>query len=158
MQSDVMKEMESSLEDLIEPMVEETGLRLVSVDIARQGKRLVVTVCLDREGGIDVNTCAEMSEEISRYIDVEDLIEDKYTLEVASPGLQRILRKPREYRCFLGREVEVLLRQPFEGRQKMLGKLIAADDEGMTVIVDDEEITFPYQALKKTRLYFKPPW
>jgi len=158
MQSDVMKEMESSLEDLIEPMVEETGLRLVSVDIARQGKRLVVTVCLDREGGIDVNTCAEMSEEISRYIDVEDLIEDRYTLEVASPGLQRILRKPREYRCFLGREVEVLLRQPFEGRQKMLGKLIAADDEGMTVIVDDEEITFPYQALKKTRLYFKPPW
>lgn len=158
MQSDVMKEMESSLEDLIEPMVEETGLRLVSVDIARQGKRLVVTVCLDREGGIDVNACAEMSEEISRHIDVEDLIEDRYTLEVASPGLQRILRKPREYRCFLGREVEVLLRQPFEGRQKMLGKLIAADDEGMTVIVDDEEITFPYQALKKTRLYFKPPW
>jgi ribosome maturation factor RimP len=158
MQSDVMKEMENSLEDLIEPMVEETGLRLVSVDIARQGKRLVVTVCLDREGGIDVNTCAEMSEEISRYIDVEDLIEDRYNLEVASPGLQRILRKPREYRCFLGREVEVLLRQPFEGRQKMLGKLIAADDEGMTVIVDDEEITFPYQALKKTRLYFKPPW
>lgn len=158
MQSDVMREMESSLEDLVEPMVEEAGLRLVSVDVAQQGKRLVVTVCLDREGGIDVDTCAEMSEEISRYIDVEDLIENKYILEVASPGLQRILRKPREYRCFLGREVEVLLRQPFEGRQKMLGKLIAADDEGMTVIVDDEEITFPYQALKKTRLYFKPPW
>ena len=158
MQSDVMREMESSLEDLVDPMVEEAGLRLVSVDVAQQGKRLVVTVCLDREGGIDVDTCAEMSEEISRYIDVEDLIENKYILEVASPGLQRILRKPREYRCFLGREVEVLLRQPFEGRQKMLGKLIAADDEGMTVIVDDEEITFPYQALKKTRLYFKPPW
>ena len=158
MQSDVMREMESSLEDLVEPMVEEAGLRLVSVDIAQQGKRLVVTVCLDREGGIDVETCAEMSEEISRYIDVEDLIENKFILEVASPGLQRILRKPREYRCFLGREVEVLLRQPFEGRQKMIGKMIAADDEGMTVIVDDEEITFPYQALKKTRLYFKPPW
>lgn len=158
MQNDVMKEMESSLEDLIEPMVVEVGLRLVSVDIARQGKRLVVTVCLDRDGGINVETCAEMSEEMSRHIDVEDLIEDRYTLEVASPGLQRILRKPREYQCFLGREVEVLLRQPFEGRQKMLGKLIAADDEGMTVIVDDEEITFPYQALKKTRLYFKPPW
>jgi ribosome maturation factor RimP len=158
MQSDVIRELECSLEDLVEPMVEEAGLRLVSVDIAQQGKRLVVTVCLDREGGIDVETCAEMSEEISRYIDVEDLIENRYILEVASPGLQRILRKPREYRCFLGREVEVLLRQPFEGRQKMLGKLIAADDEGMTVIVDDEEITFPYQALKKTRLYFKPPW
>jgi len=158
MQSDVMKEMEDRLEELVEPLVEEAGLSLVSVDIARQGKRLVVTVCLDREGGIDVDTCAEMSEEISRYIDVEGLIEDRYTLEVASPGLQRILRKPREYRCFLGREVEVLLRQPFEGRQKMLGRLVDADDEGMTVQVDDEEITFPYQALKKTRLHFKPPW
>jgi ribosome maturation factor RimP len=153
-----LKDIETRLETLIDPIMTEEGIRLVSVDVERRGKRLVVTVCLDRQGGIDVDTCAEMSEEISRYLDVEDIISEKYNLEVESPGLQRILRKPREFNCFLGREVEILLRQTFEGRQKMRGRLIAADEEGITVHVDGEELSFPYQALKKTKLYFAAPW
>jgi ribosome maturation factor RimP len=153
-----LKEMETRLEDLIEPLVAEGGLRLVSVDVERRGKRLVVTVTLDRPGGIDIETCADMSEEISRYMDVENLLDERYNLEVQSPGLERVLRKPREYRCFVGKEVEVILRQAFEGRQKMRGRLKSADDEGMTVSVDGEELSFPYEALKKTRLYFESPW
>ena len=153
-----LKDIESLLEELIDPLVVEAGLRLVSVDVERRGKRLVVTVCLDREGGIDVEACAEMSEEISRYLDVENVISESYNLEVESPGLQRVLRKPREFRCFSGREVEIVLRQAFEGRQKIRGKLKVADDEGITVFADGEEITFPYQALKKTKLYFDSPW
>ncbi len=158
MSESALKELETRLEGLIEPLVEEAGLCLVSVDIERRGRRLVVTVCLDRPGGINVDTCAEMSEEISRRIDVEDLFPESYNLEVESPGLQRVLRKPREYRAFLGREVEIVLRQAFEGRQKMRGKLVRADEEGMSVIVDGEDLTFPYLALKKTRLYFESPW
>jgi ribosome maturation factor RimP len=158
MHGQALKDIENRLEELIDPLMADAGIRLVSVDVERRGKRLVVTVCLDREGGIDVNTCAEMSEEISRFLDVEDIISGRYNLEVESPGLQRVLRKPREFGCFLGREVEVLLRQAFEGRQKMRGRLLAADEEGITVFVDGEEIAFPYQALKKTKLYFDAPW
>jgi ribosome maturation factor RimP len=150
--------METRLEELIDPLIVEAGLRLVCVDIERRGKRLVVTVCLDRAGGIDIDTCAEMSEEIGRYIDVEGLIEESYILEVESPGLQRVLRKPREFLCFLGKEVEIVLRQAFESRQKMRGTLLSADEEGITVKVDGEEFIFPYEALKKTRLYFEAPW
>lgn len=158
MHGQALKDIENLLEGVIDPMVEDAGLRLVSVDVERRGKRLVVTVCLDREGGIDVDTCAQMSEEISRHLDVEDVISESYNLVVESPGLQRVLRKPREYRCFLGREVEIVLRQAFEGRQKMRGKLVTADDDGITVVVDGEELVFPYQALKKTKLYFEAPW
>ncbi|MEW6553090.1 MAG: ribosome maturation factor RimP [Actinomycetota bacterium] len=153
-----LKDIEARLEEVIDPLMEEAGLRLVSVDVERRGKKLVVTVCLDREGGIDVDTCAEMSEEISRHLDVEDIFSESYNLEVESPGLQRVLRKPREYRCFLGREVEIVLRQTFEGRQKIRGRLKKADDEGITVFTEGEEIVFPYEALKKTRLYFDSPW
>ena len=158
MHGQALKDIENMLEELIDPLATEAGLRLVSVEVERRGKKLVLTVCLDREGGIDVDTCAQMSEEISRYLDVEDVISDSYNLVVESPGLQRVLRKPREFGCFLGREVEIVLRQAFEGRQKMRGRLIAADEESITVIVDDEELVFPYQALKKTRLYFEAPW
>jgi len=153
-----LKDIETQLEGIIDPLMEEAGLRLVSVDVERRGKRLVVTVCLDREGGIAVDTCAEMSEEISRFLDVEEVISESYNLEVESPGLQRILHKPREFRCFLGREVEIVLRQAFEGRQKIRGRLKKADDNGITVFTDGEEIIFPYEALKKTRLFFDAPW
>lgn len=157
-QPEVVKEMEDRLEEFIEPLVEAEGLRLICVDVGRRGKKMVITVCLDRKGGIDVDTCAEMSEEISRHMDVEDIVEDSYNLEVTSPGLQRSLRKPREYRAFVGREVEVVLRQAFEGRQKMVGRLLEADEDGMTILVEEEEIVFPYDALKRTKLYYKPPW
>lgn len=153
-----LKDIENSLEEIIDPLVAGAGLRLVSVDVERRGKRLVVTVCLDREGGIDVDACAEMSDEISRHLDVADIFSESYNLEVESPGLQRVLRKPREFRCFTGREVDIVLRQAFEGRQKIKGRLKAADDEGITVFTDGEEISFPYQALKKTRLHFDTPW
>jgi ribosome maturation factor RimP len=158
MHSNTLKEIESRLELIIDPLVAEAGLLLVSVDVERRGKRLVVTICLDREGGIDIETCSEMSEEIGRYLDVEDIISENYNLEVESPGLSRVLRKPREFRCFIGRDVEVVLRQAFEGRQKMLGKLLDANEEGITIIVEDEEIVFPYQALKKAKLHFEAPW
>jgi ribosome maturation factor RimP len=154
----IQSELEERLEELVEPLAEAEGLRLVSVTVNRQGKRLIVTVCLDRDGGIDIDTCAYMSEEIGRHLDVEDVIEESYNLEVSSPGLSRVLRKPREFRCFLGREVEVLLRRPFEGRQKLLGKLVDADNQGMTVLVDGEEFSFPYQALKRTKLHCSLPW
>ncbi|MBC7248553.1 MAG: ribosome maturation factor RimP [Actinobacteria bacterium] len=151
-------QMEEHLEGLIEDCLRESDVRLVSVYVERRGRRLVVTVCLDREGGIDVDTCAEMSEVIGRHLDVENVIEESYNLEVESPGLQRVLRKPREFRSFLGRDVEVVLRQAFEGRQKLCGRLVDADEEKVTVKVDDEEIVFPYEALKKTRLHFASPW
>lgn len=151
-------EMEDRLEGLIEDRIGGSDVQLVSVCVERRGRKLVVTVCLDREGGIDVDTCAQMSELISRHLDVEGVLEGSYILEVESPGLQRVLRKPREFRSFVGREVEVLLRQSFEGKQKLCGRLLDADAEKVTVIVDGEEIVFPYEALKKTRLYFESPW
>lgn len=158
MHASPFEELEERLEGIIEPCLEGSGVRLVSVFVERRGRRLVVTVCLDREGGIDVDACAEMSEIIGRHLDVEDVIQDSYTLEVESPGLQRVLRKPREFRSFRGREVELLLRQSFEGRQKLRGYLLDADEEGVTVKVDDEELVFPYRAIKRTRLYFEAPW
>lgn len=158
MHASQFEEMENRLEELVESCLSQSDVQLVSIQVERRGKRMVVTVCLDREGGIDVETCAEMSELIGRHLDVEGIIEGSYSLEVESPGLQRVLRKPREFRHFLGREVEILLRQSFEGRQKMQGRLLSADEQGMTLLVEDEEITFPYQALKRTRLHSVLPW
>jgi ribosome maturation factor RimP len=153
------EELEEKLEEIIEPIVRDEGASLVSVLVSRRGRRLVVKVCLDREGGIDIDTCADLSEEIGRHMDVLDLIDEGYDLEVSSPGVDRVLQKPREYRHFRGREVEVTLRQPYRGEYKLLGILADSDDEGMVLqLPEGEKVSFPYQMVKKTKLHAVLPW
>ncbi|MEJ5186420.1 MAG: ribosome maturation factor RimP [Candidatus Geothermincolales bacterium] len=152
-------ELEERLEELIEPIVRDEGVELVSVLVTRRGGRLVVSVCLDRDGGIDIDTCAELSDEIGRHMDVLDLIKEGYDLEVSSPGVDRVLQKPREYRHFRGREVEVTLREPYRGEYKILGVLADSDEEGLVLrLADGKMVNFPFQVVKKTRLHAVLPW
>jgi ribosome maturation factor RimP len=147
-------ELEAKIEDLVDPLLEEE-LKLVSVEVRRRNKKLVVSIYLDREGGIDLDTCARMNEEIGRHLDVEDLIKESYDLEVCSPGLDRILKKPREYNVFVGRKIELWLQQPFEGRNKFTGTLLQATEKGITLGADSEELVFEFPAIKKARLLFE---
>ncbi len=148
------EEVELKVEELIEPLVAEEGLKLVSIEVQRRGRKLILSVFLDREGGIDLETCSRMNEEIGRYLDVEDIIQERYDLEVCSPGLDRVLKKPREYRAFTGRRMEVWLKQPFEGKRKFEGVLKSADEEGIAVLVDGEEMAFGFEAIAKGKLVF----
>lgn len=120
---------------------------------------MVVKVCLDREGGIDIDTCAEISEEIGRHMDVLDLIDEGYDLEVSSPGVDRVLQKPREYRYFQGREVEVTLREPFKGEYRLIGILADSDDEGLVLqLREGEKVAFPFPTIKRIKLHAVLPW
>jgi ribosome maturation factor RimP len=148
------EEAEVKVEQLIEPLVIEAGLRLVSIDVQRRGRKLVLSVYLDRDGGIDLETCSHMNEEIGRYLDVEDIIQERYDLEVCSPGLDRVLKKPREYAAFLGRKIELWLKQPYEGRRKFEGVIVSAAADGVTVLVEGEEMAFDFEAIAKGKLVF----
>ncbi len=148
------EEVEVKVEELIEPLVVEEGLKLVSIEVQRRGRKLILSVFLDREGGIDLETCSRMNEEIGRYLDVEDIIQERYDLEVCSPGLDRVLKKTREYAAFIGRNIEMWLKQPFEGRRKFDGVLKGADDKGITMLVDGEEMAFDFEAIAKAKLVF----
>jgi ribosome maturation factor RimP len=148
------QELEEKVERLIEPLVAEEGLTLVAVEAQRRGRKMLLSVCLDRKGGIDLDTCARMSEEIGRHLDVEDLIEGSYDLEVCSPGLERVLKRPREFACFCGRRVSVWLSQPYEGKRRLEGLLVRADPEKVELLVDGEEVVLAYEAVSKAKLVF----
>ncbi len=148
------EEAEIKVEQLIEPLIVEAGLRLVSIDVQRRGRKLVLSVYLDRDGGIDLETCSQMNEEIGRYLDVEDVIQERYDLEVCSPGLDRVLKKPREYAAFKGRKIELWLKQPFEGRRKFEGVIVSASAEGVSIRVEGEEMAFDFEAIAKGKLVF----
>lgn len=100
--------LEERVRSLAEPVLARHGAELVNL-LVRRGRGHLVRLVVDREGGIDLETCARVSEELSRLLDADDPIPGRYTLEVSSPGADRPMRTPAEFRKNLGRKVRVVL-------------------------------------------------
>ena len=91
-----IEDIEKQIEDLVDPIVASEGVAVVSVEVKKRDREMILAVYLDKPGGgIDLDTIAGLSEEIGRHLDVADVIDTSYKLELASPGLERILRKLR---------------------------------------------------------------
>ncbi len=152
---------EGSLQERARRLAEEAaslfGAEVVDVELVSRGRRRLLRVLLDREGGIDLETCARVSEELSRALDREDFIPGPYTLEVGSPGVERPLRNLRDFRLKRGREVEVRTSQPLGGRQVFRGRVVGIDEEGEAVILEEEgeRIHLPLDAIAAARQVVK---
>jgi ribosome maturation factor RimP len=94
-------------EALVKPVVEGAGLELVDVSWAGQGGRRILRITVDREGGVDLDTIAEVSERVSRRLDLEGYEPGPYHLEMSTPGLERPLRRPEDFRRAVGERVRV---------------------------------------------------
>jgi ribosome maturation factor RimP len=103
-----VNDLEQRLASLAEPVLARHGADLVEVQVKR-GRTQLVRVVADRPGGIDLDTCAAVSSELGRMLDVDDPVPGRYTLEVTSPGLDRPLRTPEDFRKNAGRKVRVVL-------------------------------------------------
>jgi ribosome maturation factor RimP len=114
--------LEERIRSLAEPVLARHGAEVVEV-LVRRGRTQLVRLVADREGGIDLETCGRVSEELSRMLDLEDPIAGTYTLEVTSPGLDRPLRTAGDFRRNLGRRVRVVLAQrQIEGTVEEVGE------------------------------------
>ncbi|QID34067.1 ribosome maturation factor RimP [Pampinifervens florentissimum] len=108
------------VKEMVEPIVKNMGYRLFDVEFKSE-RGWVLRVILDKEGGITLGDCEEVSKRISALLDVEDIIPVSYVLEVSSPGLTRELTKPSHFEFFQGRLIRVVLREPVEGKRDMKG-------------------------------------
>ncbi|MEJ5338508.1 MAG: ribosome maturation factor RimP [Aquificaceae bacterium] len=108
------------VKELVEPIVRNMGYRLFDVEF-RSERGWVLRIILDKEGGITLGDCEEVSKRISALLDVEDIIPVSYVLEVSSPGLTRELTKPSHFEFFQGRLIRVVLREPVEGKREFRG-------------------------------------
>jgi ribosome maturation factor RimP len=148
--------MRDALLRLIEPPVEALGLELVDVEFVKGGGGGVLRVFIDRavadEPGITVDDCARVSHALSEVLEVEDPIKGHYTLEVSSPGFDRILRTRAHFERFVGARVAVELRLPMDGRRRFVGELAAVEAAEIAVVVDGEEYRLPLERIQKARL------
>ena len=138
-------------EALIRPVVEGAGFELEEVAYRRESGRRVLRVTVDRAETPDLDALAELSERISRRLDLEDFGEGRYQLEVSTPGIERPLRTPGQFRRFVGTRVKVKTTAPIEGAQVHEGVLAAADDDGIVVAVGGAERRLGYGDVASAR-------
>ena len=127
-------------ETLIRPVIEGAGLELVGVAFRRESGTRVLRVIVYRDGGVDVDTIAELAEKVSRRLDVEGFAPGPYALEVSSPGIERSLKRPRDFERRVGDTLKVRTTVPVDGRTTFAGALVSADDDGIVIAVGGEEL------------------
>jgi ribosome maturation factor RimP len=136
---------------LIEPVLARMGYELVELEFA-PGRSGALRLFIDRDAGVNLDDCAAVSREVSALLDIEDPIPSAYTLEVSSPGFDRVLRTKGHFGRFVGSRVFVELKEPRAGRRRYTGTLLTAGDAGIELEVDSEHVAMNYDEIGKARL------
>lgn len=130
--------------EVLAPVVTAAGYDLEDVSVTAAGRRSVVRVVVDRDGGVDLDAVADVSRVVADTLDLDDVMGDSpYTLEVSSPGVDRPLTAPRHWRRSVGR----LVRAPLRDGGEVTGRVIAADEAAVTFDVDGDRRTLAYDVL-----------
>lgn len=148
----VLTALETQLAEMLEPSVAALGYELVGLEFIRAGEHSTLRIFIDKENGINVEDCAEVSRQVSAVMDVEDPITVAYNLEVSSPGLERPLFKAAHYEQFIGHEVSLVLKMAMGNRRKWKGDIVAVDGELVTLNVDGNEECFALSNISKANL------
>ena len=142
------------IEEVIEPVLRDHGLTLVDLDWRGSRPRGALRVFVDRPGGVRVEDCQRVSRELGDVLDVAGLIEGGYDLEVSSPGLDRLLRKDREFRWALGKPVRCWT----AGGHEFSGHLAEVAPDRLVLRRDGQSIEVSRAALTKARLDIEVSW
>ena len=139
---------EMQLVELIEKTVNGLGFELVDFEMSPRARLL--RVFIDREPGVVVEDCVEVSNHLTRLFTVENIDYDR--LEVSSPGLDRPLKKPADFARFAGQEAQFKLRVPVGNQRNFKGTILGESDGRVRFRVEGEEMEFPLDNIEKTRL------
>jgi len=167
---------ETTLEELstlIQPICDTHGVELVVVEQAQDQGGAVLRVVIDRldatrsagdtdasghqdASGVSLEDCTGVSRDVSALLDVhEELLPRRYRLEVSSPGLDRPLVRPKDYRRFLGRRVKVRTKEPVGGRRRFCGRLAAFEHDSVQLELDDQSVEIPLTAIARANLVYE---
>ena len=143
---------------LLEPVLERDGFELVEVEWLRVGGRWTLRVFVDRQGGVGIDECQEVSRTVEPILDVEDLIEPAYDLEVSSPGVERPLRKASDFDRFAGQDVQMTLNAPLDGAKRVKAKLKGTDGDAVRIETPAGDRLVAYATIERARLVPKIDW
>lgn len=143
-------------EELVTPILDDMNLELVDIEYVKEGKNWFLRVYIDQDNGIDIEECGKVSERLSEKLDALDPIPQAYFLEVSSPGVERPLKKDKDFEKAVGKNVFVKLYEPIDGEKAYEGELAAFDGNELQIKVKVKTktkiIIVPYDKVASARL------
>ncbi|MBI4697793.1 MAG: ribosome maturation factor RimP [Nitrospirae bacterium] len=139
--------------EIIGPVLKSMGMNLEGVALLKAGRKAFLRIYIDKDGGVTLDDCVQVSREVEAQLDVEDPIPTSYTLEVSSPGLDRPLRSPEEFKRFCGKKARIVTLRPVENQTFFIGDIIeAGDNEFVLLLSRDKKIVILYENISRARL------
>lgn len=149
------EDIEQKVAEEVERLLVGRDMELVDVEYVRE-RDWYLRVFLDKEGGIDLDDCQEISEKLSAWLDANDPIRENYLLEVSSPGLDRVLKKDKDFIRYKGRVVDVKFFKPIEGTKATVGTLVEKTADGKLVLLENEkETVYAMSDISQIRLHLE---
>jgi len=140
------------LKKIIEPVLENMGVELVEATLFHKGGRLTLYVAIDKEVGISHQDCSNVSSKVGEVLEREDIIKQRYDLEVSSPGIERPLTKPAHFERFEGSRVKLKTKEPIRGQRNFTGLIKKADKKEVSLALDEKTVKIPYEEISKANL------
>ena len=155
MKEDQQAQIRRQVAELSESLVAAEGMELVDLEYRREGPRWMLRLFIDKEGGVTIDDCARISQELGDLLDVKDIIPQAYVLEVSSPGLNRRVRKKEDFARFVGQKVQLWLIAPRDGRRKIVGDLIGVEGEEVVVAAVEGRFSVALKDIAKANLIYE---
>lgn len=147
------KDIEAKTEALLMPILDEFGFELWDVEYVKEGSEYYLRAYIDKEGGITIDDCVDVSRKLSDKLDEEDFIDSEYILEVSSPGLGRTLKSDRDFTKSIGRDTDIKLYKPIDKVKEFEGILKAFDNDTLTFLIDGNERVFNKSEVASVKLH-----
>jgi ribosome maturation factor RimP len=141
-----------SLWSMIEPVLDPEGIELVDVEYKFEGGRWVLRLFIDTPNGVTLADCELVSREVGALLDIKDPIEHRYVLEVSSPGINRVLRKEKDFQQFAGSPVWIRTRRKLTGRRNFRGILKGIENSAIVLEIDGARVEIEPQNIEKANL------
>ena len=149
-----MKSSVNKVAQMVSPTVEALGLQLWGIEHSSQGKYSVLRIFIERDTGVTINDCEQVSRQVSAILDVEDPIAGEYTLEVSSPGTDRPLFTVEQFQQYCGEEVDIRMRSPIDGRRKFKGMLQDVVNRVVQIEVEGSSFKLPHEEIEKANIVY----
>ena len=133
---------EQRSEAILAPIVDELGLKIYDVEYVKEGDTWYLRLYIDKDGGVDIIDCENVTRAFSQVMDEDDFIPDAYILEVSSPGLGRTLKKDKHLQYSIGEEVEIKTYKPINKSKEFSGILLSVDEENIVLDIEGTSQTF----------------
>jgi len=143
---------QDEIEQLLRPIVESMGYELWGCEYLAQGKHSLLRVYIDKDDGIGIADCEQVSRQVSATLDVEDPVPGNYSLEVSSPGIPRPMFRHWQYQRYIGQEVHIKLFKPVAATRKFTGTIVSVSDDTLVLDINGTQQDFLFSNIAKANL------